>query len=148
MFDGVYPYQQVLEILGILLFVMLAVVMFVYVYQKRPLTSLLPYFFLPLVMIGLPAFQSFKFKSDFATIEATLKTVDRNPNDAQARAALQQQLQQVGDVRVQNPQVNLTLARAFKAVGKPDQARDRANAALKLDPNLRAAKQLQEALGR
>ena len=55
MFDGLHSYEVVLMVLGIVMFVMLAAVMFLYVYRERKLTALLPFFMLPVVMIGFPA---------------------------------------------------------------------------------------------
>jgi hypothetical protein len=52
MFEGLHSYEVVLMMMGIVMFVMLAAVMFSYVYRGHKLTTLLPFFRLPVVMIG------------------------------------------------------------------------------------------------
>ncbi len=64
--------------------------MFLYVYRERKLTTLLPFFMLPVVMIGFPAFQKISFGKDVVSGEKALAMVEDHPGDAKARAQLEE----------------------------------------------------------
>jgi len=140
MFDGLHSYEIVLMVLGIVMFVMLAAVMFLYVYRERKLTTLLPFFMLPVVMIGLPAFQKISFGNNVVSVEKALATLERNPGDTKARAELAESVNQIAPRPTTDPKVNLTLARAYKALGQRDHALDRVESALKVNLRLNEAR--------
>jgi len=148
MFDGLHSYEIVLMVLGIVMFVMLAAVMFLYVYRERKLTTLLPFFMLPVVMIGFPAFQKISFGNEIVSVEKALATAEANPGDAKAKAQLEESVKQVAKRPTTDPKVNLTLARAYKALGQRDRALDRVDSALKVNPRSNAAMRLRDDLRR
>jgi len=144
MFDGLHSYEVVLMVLGIVMFVMLAAVMLLYVYRERKLTALLPFFMLPVVMIGFPAFQKISFGKDVVSVEKALATVEDHPGDTKAREQLEESVKHVAQRPTTDSKVNLTLARAYKALGQRDRALDRVNSALKVNPRLPEATRLRE----
>src|SRR4030095_4890257 len=148
MFDGLHSYEILLMVLGIVMFVMLAVVMFLYVSRDRKLTTLFPLFLLPLVMIGFPAIQKISFGNSVLSLEKAVETLDRNPSDPRARAELAERGRLVAQRPTPDPKVNLTLARAYKALGQRDQAVERVQSALKVNPHLSEAIRLDEELRR
>jgi hypothetical protein len=148
MFDGLHSYEILLMVLGIVMFVMLAVVMFLYVSRDRKLTTLFPLFLLPLVMIGFPAIQKISFGNSVLSLEKAVETLDRNPSDPRARAELAERVRLVAQRPTTDPKVNLTLALAYKALGQRDQAVERVQSALKVNPHLSEAIRLDEELRR
>ncbi len=148
MFEGLYPYEKVLMVLGISLFAILAAVLVVYVFQKRGLTTLFPFFLLPVMMIGFPAFQKIRFENGIVELEKYHQKVTQNPGDGKARAQLKASLEQVTARPFTDPKKNLIVAEAYKALGQSKPALERVNAALKINPRLPEAVRLSEELQR
>jgi Tetratricopeptide repeat len=148
MFDGLHSYEIVLMVLGIVMFVLLAAVLVLYVYQRRTPTTLLLFFMFPVVMIGFPAFQKISFANDVVSVEKAAEKLAENPADAKARTQLVETVKQVEQRPTSDPRVNLTLARAYKALGQRDRALDRVNSALPANPHLPEATRLREELRR
>jgi hypothetical protein len=148
MFDGLHSYEIVLMVLGIVMFVLLAAVLVLYVCQRRKPTTLLPFFMLPVVMIGFPAFQKISFANDVVSVEKAAEKLAENPADAKARTQLVETVKQVEQRPTSDPRVNLTLARAYKSLGQRDRALDRVNSALRANPHLPEATRLREELRR
>ena len=148
MFEGLHSYEVVLMVMGIVMFVMLAALMFLYVYRERKPTTLLPFFMLPVVMIGFPAFQKISFANDVVTIEKNVEKLAENPGDANARRQLAETVKQVEQRPIKDPNTNLTLARAHKALGQVDRAAERVDSALKGNPHLSEAIRLRNELHR
>ena len=92
MFDGLHSYEIVLMVLGITMFILLSAMFVIYVSQRRKPTALLPFFALPVIMIGFPAFQKISFGKDVVTVEKLVDAVEKNPNDSNARAQLEEPL--------------------------------------------------------
>ena len=148
MFEGLHSYEVVLMMMGIVMFVMLAAVMFLYVYRRRKLTTLLPFFMLPVVMIGFPAFQKISFANDVVSVEKNVEKLAENPGDANARRDLAETVKQLEQRPIKDPKTNLALARAYKTLGRPDRAVERVDSALKVNPNLSEATRLRNELHR
>jgi len=148
MFEGLHSYEVILMVMGIVMFVMLAAVMFLYVFRGRKLTTLLPFFMLPVVMIGFPAFQKISFANDVVSVEKNVEKLAENPGDANARRQLAETVKQVEQRPIKDPKTNLTLARAYKALGQVDRAAERVDSALKVNPHLSGATRLRNELHR
>jgi len=99
-------------------------------------------------MIGFPAFQKISFANDVVSVEKAAEKVTENPGDTKARAQLAESLKQVAQRPTTDPKVNLTLARAYKALGQRDRALERVDSALKVNPRLHEAARLREDLRR
>ena len=148
MFEGLHSYEVVLMMMGIVMFVMLAAVMFLYVHRGHKLTTLLPFFMLPVVMIGFPAFQKISFANDVVSVEKNVEKLAENPGDANARRHLAETVKQLEQRPIKDPKTNLTLARAYKTLGRADRAAERVDSALKVNPNLSEAIRLRNELHR
>ncbi len=148
MFEGLYLYEIVLLVLGIVLFGLLVVVLVVYVSQKRGLTALLPFFMMPVLMIGFPAFQKIRFADGQLELEKRTRKVAENPGDEKARAELKASLERVASRPTSDPKANLTAARAYKALGQPERALAKVDSALRLNPRLSEAARLKAELER
>jgi len=148
MLDGLHSYEVVLMFLGIVMFVIVAAILVLYVYQRRKPTTLLPFFMLPVVMIGFPAFQKISFANDVVSVEKAAEKVAENPGDTKARAQLAESVKNVSQRPTTDPKVNLTLARAYKALGQPERGLERVNSALKINQHLPKETRLREDLRR
>jgi hypothetical protein len=130
------------------LFVLLSAVLVLYVYQRRKPTTLLPFFMIPVVMIGFPAFQKISFANDVVSVEKNVEKLAENPGDANARRQLAETVKQVEQRPVKDPKTNLTLARAYKALGQIDHADAKVKSVLRDYPHLPEATRLRDELRR
>lgn len=137
--DGLYAYEIVLLILGVVLFVAILVAFLRQVFTKQPYGGLLAFFVLPILMIGLPSLQSFKIAGIEADLAAKTQAVQQDPTDQQARSALQQDAQALSSRPVTNAATNANLAEAQFALGNEQAAKLNLQKALQADPNLPAA---------
>jgi tetratricopeptide (TPR) repeat protein len=134
-FDGLYSYEKVLIVCGVVLFVVLVGLLIFLVIKKREYKWLLPALVFPIVMIGFPAIQKFQFDAEAASLETKESAVREKPNDVQARAALETTAANVAKRSSEDPQIQIRLARAFDALDKPEQAMTHVNQALRIQPN-------------
>jgi hypothetical protein len=148
MLEGLYSYEIVLMALGTILFVVLAVVLGIYVFQNRAITTLFPFFLLPVVMIGFPAFQKITYDNGKLELEKNLQKVTADAGDRAVRTQLEDSLKQVASRPTSDPKTLVTVARAYKVLGQPDQAKQHVTNALRLNPHLNEAVRLSEELKR
>ena len=88
--SGLYPYEVVLLVLGVVFF---AVLLFVLIYQVthgKSLASLSPLFVIPIVMIGYPSVQQIQYKGVVVTVASATKRYQADPTDVQAKQDLMQ----------------------------------------------------------
>jgi tetratricopeptide (TPR) repeat protein len=142
LFDGLYAYEIVLLILGIVLFVAILIAFLRQVFTKQPYGGLLAFFVLPIIMIGFPSFQSFKIAGVEADLAAKTQAVQQNPTDSNARTALQQDAEQLASRPVADAEVNANLAAAQFALGNETSAKVNLQKALQANPNLPAAQEV------
>jgi ABC-type uncharacterized transport system YnjBCD substrate-binding protein len=131
-------------VLGIILFVLLAAGFFVMLMQKRKVTMLLPFFILPIIMIGYPSISSFSGGGFTVEMNATLtsetQALEKNPHDATAKENLQATLTKAvaaGHNLKVSPQVYFyALAQAHFALGNTNAATVSLNKAVQANPKL------------
>src|SRR5690242_1938013 len=90
LFYGLYLFEVVLLVLGIVFFIVLLFAFGYYMNQNRSITPLLAFFVVAIAMIGYPSIKSIQIKDDMVTIEKETQRLEANPTDASARTALQQ----------------------------------------------------------
>ncbi len=146
MFEGLYPYEKLLAVLGTALFVVLAVVLLVYVFQRRGVSTLLPFFLLPVVMIGFPGIQKVSYENGKLELEKALAGFERSSNDSASRAQLRASVEKIAPRTATDPKASLTAARAFAKLGEPDRALRSVRPSLEAQPTRREALDLQREL--
>ncbi len=146
MLDGLEVYEIALGGLGIALFLLALALVVVYAKQRRSLAVLLPFFALTILMIGFPALQKFRFTKDGFELVKETETVEAHPDDAPKTAKLEGTTRRVDKRPTRDPQVKLRVARAYDALHRPAQALRAVNEALKLQPDLPAAKEMRKSL--
>ena len=88
LFAGLYSYEIVLVVLGIVLFLVLVIALLRNVFKDKPYAALIPALFIPIVMIGYPSIQSFQYTSGVVEISKAVQQVQDDPSDPQAKATL------------------------------------------------------------
>jgi hypothetical protein len=124
MFRGLYPYEAVLMVLGIILFAVLSLALVMCVFQKRGVTTLLASYILPVVMIGFPAIQKVSYERGKIELDRALERVDRHPADRAARAHLRSKVEQIAPRAATDPKARLAAQRAYQKLGPPGTAGD------------------------
>ena len=138
-FDGLYFYEIVLMVGGVLLFAALLFVLVYNVTKNRSIKPLLLFFVVPIVMIGFPGIQSIKISGDGAEITRLTEKYREDPTDDAVRDSLSTRLAEIEDRPISNPSMLLDFADASAAVGDTTKAFDYVNKVLEQDPNSQKA---------
>lgn len=141
--DGLYFYEFILLILGVLLFVTLLIILVVFVIQKRQLKELLVFFLLPVLMIGYPSIQKINYDKGVISIETQSREVAKNSQDPVSRENLKQNLKNIENRPNSNPESLLKFGRAQAILGDTVRAEKLVDRALNISPGLSEAKKLQ-----
>src|SRR5262249_12296609 len=110
--QGLYPFEVVLLIGGIALFVTLLVGLIVGVVRGKIPKILVPLFVVAIVMIAYPGVQSFKYGELTVTLNNQLQQVLANPTNMTYRNGLAQVASQVASRPTANPAAIAALANA------------------------------------
>lgn len=133
-FDGMYSYEAVLMVLGVLLFAATLFAFLVLLWQGKPFARLLGFFVIPVVMIGYPGIQSFEFSQGVLKISKYADDLEKNPTDSAARNALSNDLAGLAPRPTSNPAALAIIARAEIALGRNAEAQANVSKALHLSP--------------
>ena len=142
LFYGLYLFEVVLLVLGIVFFIVLLLAFGYYMKQNRSITPLLAFFVMAIAMIGYPSIKSIQIKDDMVTIEKETRNLEANPTDASTRTALQQTVAKLEQRPISNAPDLTAIAKAQFALGNDAQAASAANKALQSDPQATEAKNL------
>ena len=137
--DGLYLYEIVLLVLGIVLFLVLTVAFLILITKRRSYSKLLAFFAIPIVMIGFPSIKSFEVSASVLKIEKETSALEEDPTDESVRASLEQEVASVSSRPITASQASVTIARAQIALGNDAAAKERVENTLKEDPHLPAA---------
>jgi ABC-type transport system involved in multi-copper enzyme maturation permease subunit len=139
---------NVLMLLGIALFVILVIAFFVMVVRKQNVAVLLPFFILPIIMIGFTSISLFKGPGfEVQTLQQEINAVENNPYDEAAKKKLSASLQkaeQAVPINKASAKQAATIAAGHIALGQPIKAQQWASVAVKKDPNSKTARMVLE----
>lgn len=94
-FDGLYLYEIVLLVLGVLFFLILLFVLLYSVIKKHAIKSLVFFFLIPIMMIGYPSIQQIKYGNLMIIIGGLTDKVEQDPTDTKATAELAEKLSEI-----------------------------------------------------
>ena len=141
--DGLYPFEVVLLVLGVVLFIVVLIAFLRNVFRDKPYTGLLLFFVVPIVMIGYPSIQSIQISDSAVTIATKTAQLAQNPNDQPLRISLQSDVAKLSERPIHDAQTTATLAEAQFALGNETAAQTNLQKALSANPQLPAATKLQ-----
>ena len=133
-----------LLILGVLLFLLLAVLLAAQAMRGKPYSGLLFFFAIPVVMIGYSSIQEVTFKDGVITIQKATDSLQAAPTDTAARSDLQQQLSSLTNRPTSDPTALASIARAQFALGDQSAAETNVQKALQIKPDLPEAVALKQ----
>jgi len=135
-FDGLYSYEIVLMVLGVLLFLVLLGAFVYLIITGKPWGKLLAFFAIPIAMIGFSAISSIQFGNGVVTIETAVPDLQKDPTNAPLRDTVSKQLAQVANRPTKNPSAITAIAKAQFALGDPAAAETNLQKALQTAPQL------------
>ncbi|MEO0085832.1 MAG: hypothetical protein ABIK37_04300 [candidate division WOR-3 bacterium] len=83
--DGLHLYELILLILGILLFILAAVLLVIQILRHRDARVLIPLFAIAVLMIGFPGIKSINFGDMKAELKSLSVRLEADPGDSLAR---------------------------------------------------------------
>jgi len=142
--DGLYLYELVMLVLGVVLFL---VVIYLLIYQVKhggKVVTLVFFFTISIVMMGYPSIKSIQVQQDGITIEKTAQDLQSDPTNSKARGELEQEVKKIQDRPITDPTTLTRIATAQLALGDDKEAEQNAQKALQRDPNASGAREVQQ----
>ena len=136
-FAGLYNFEIVLLVLGVLLFLVTLVK-----FMKKTSAPLMAFFLISIAMIGYPSVQSIEYQKGVVTINKQVHDLEADPGNEALRSSLQQNVVKVEGRPSTDAATNVTLASAHFALGNEAQAKAKLEAVLQKNPELSEAKEL------
>jgi len=115
--EGLKSYEIVLLVMGVLLFLVLVFLLIYFVINKRTYKGLLPFFIIPLAMVGFPSIQKITFDNGMMGIEKLTKEVEQDPTNAEAKKELEVKLKTIENRPISQPSNLRILEKAYTAAG-------------------------------
>jgi hypothetical protein len=126
-FGGLYSYEKVMLVCGVVLFAVLAALLMYSIVTKKSYLPLLSGFVLPIVMIGFPAVQKINFDNEVKDAQALADQVKSAPPGQETAAKLKTELKatlsRIEPGRVTDPRTRSLLERAYTTAGDPEGAK-------------------------
>jgi len=143
-FQNLCPHESILMILGIVLFAALIFVLIWSVVKEKKFAILLPFFLLPVIMVGYPSLGSIKYENNKFELEnQKQKLFDGDFTPEEYEAFTNAYLAIAQSCKANNdPEAQESLAEAQLATGNYEEAREIANQTLNLQPGNLAAKEV------
>ena len=151
--EGLYPYERLLAACGLVLFASLIWIIILRVKRRESIKVELLGFVVPIVMIGFPAIKKIQYEDGKPTIDKQVRLLERNPENHEARAELEETLANVekraglddqghADIDDFDPDTVLYVADGKKALGDYAFAFEQAGFVLEADPEIEKAAQI------
>lgn len=139
LFDNMAPYQEILIIMGMVIFLALIFLLIWSVMKKRSITVLLPFFLIPIIMVAFPTLKSVKIAGmsiEIQEIQKLSAVVSTNPSDTAAANRLEESIDRLktNDNFPKNSEALVAVAKGQIALGKYDSASVYINKAEKVAP--------------
>ena len=144
LFDGLTLGELVLLFGGGAFFIALLTLFVIKAAKNQSYKGLLPFFAIPIVMMGFPTITSIKINQDGVDIENQVQALQNNPNDGASRKALESNVGFLQGRPFKDPATIAKIARAEYALGQDANAKQNLQKALQADPKQQAALQLKQ----
>ena len=142
LFYGLTGVEIILMLLGVILFLVLLFILVYQVIKKMSYKYLLPFFLIPVLMIGFSSIKKISYDNGVIDIEKTTEEVKKNPDNQEARKALSEKIGAIESRAASDPSALVTIAKANLVLGDTVKAHKTVNQAVKLQPGLIQAKEL------
>ncbi|SDT67688.1 Fis1 C-terminal tetratricopeptide repeat-containing protein [Mucilaginibacter mallensis] len=140
MLQGLYLYEVILMIGGSILFLVLIFLLIWDVIKGKSITSLLPFFLFPIIMIGWSTIKSISYSNGTVEIQKTADSLAKNPADTTLQVKLEKSVAAFDTTRATKDTVALNaISKAYYALGKYTDATRYNQKTLAINPNMQSA---------
>ena len=133
-FEGLKSHERILLVMGMVLFVALLFLLIYYAVKRVPFKGFLPFFLIPIVMVGFPGIQKITFDNGIVGIEKLTEEVEQDPTNTTAKKELETRLKAIENRPISQSANLKILERAYSAVGNQQKASDFRRRLLPLKP--------------
>lgn len=119
-FTGLYGYEIIMLVLGVVLFLVLIFILLRSVVKDQPWGKLVPFFLLPIFMIGFPSFKKLSYDDGKIELEKATHSLSDNPTDTATRKQAEAAIRNVEGRGQQDPGALVAIAGAHWALGNYD----------------------------
>jgi len=119
-FTGLYGYEIIMLVLGVVLFLVLTFILLRSVVKDQPWGKLVPFFLLPIFMIGFPSFKKLSYDDGKIELEKATHSLSDNPTDTANRKQTEAAIRAVEGRGQQDPGALVAIAGAHWALGNYD----------------------------
>jgi hypothetical protein len=146
LFEGMFLYEITLLLLGVLLFLVMIVILVIKASTRQPIMVVIPFFIIPVLMVGFPGIQNFKFMNGLAEVEMRSDEIARGQENAELRSEQRRQLELLSLRPIRHPDNQFIMAEAFEAIGDLEEAKHYNELVIEQQPDNRDANRLQSRL--
>jgi tetratricopeptide (TPR) repeat protein len=140
MLQGLYLYEVILMIAGGILFLALVFLLIWNSIKGKSITPLLPFFLIPIIMIGWSTIKSVSYDNGKIDIEKTADSLAKNPADTTLQIKLEKSVAAFDTTRATTDTVALNaISKAYYALGKYTDATRYNQKTLSINPNMQSA---------
>jgi tetratricopeptide (TPR) repeat protein len=144
--DGLYGYEIVILVFGIILFFVMLIPLIQRLRKGTSPTALLPFFLLSIGMVGYPSVQSITIGKDLITLNKTTHKLASSPSDPALRQTVKTTVEKLEGRPIAEPGNLTVVATAQYMLGNESAANAKVQQALAANPNLEAARSLKESI--
>ncbi|HEY4208081.1 MAG TPA: hypothetical protein VGM31_14755 [Puia sp.] len=119
-FNGLYGYEVIMLLLGVFLFLVQIFILLRSVVKDRPWGKLVPFFLLPVFMIGFPSFKKLSYDDGKIELEKATHSLTDNPTDTATRRQAEAAIRTVEGRGQKDPGALVAIAGAHWALGNYD----------------------------
>ncbi|MBT2145759.1 MULTISPECIES: hypothetical protein [unclassified Rhodanobacter] len=120
-FDGLYGYEKLMLLCGLILFVFALAAITVMIVQRRDFKMAMALIVLAIVLMGFPGIQAVKFSQDTVELDR-IRTQPQAPTDPVQKQQAQQALSNLEQRSAGNPQLQAQVSDGYRAIGEVDKA--------------------------
>jgi hypothetical protein len=120
-FDGLYGYEKLMLVCGLILFVFALAAITVMIVQRRDFKMAMGLIVFAIVLMGFPGIQAVKFSQDTVELDR-IRTQPQAPTDPAQKQQAQQALSNLEQRSAGNPQLQAQVSDGYRAIGEVDKA--------------------------
>jgi hypothetical protein len=120
-FDGLYGYEKLMLLCGLILFVFALAAITVMIVQRRDFKMAMALIVLAIVLMGFPGIQAVKFSQDTVELDR-IRMQPQAPTDPVQKQQAQQALSNLEQRSAGNPQLQAQVSDGYRAIGEVDKA--------------------------
>jgi hypothetical protein len=119
-FTGLYGYEIIMLVLGVVLFLVLIFILLRSVVKDQPWGKMVPFFLLPIFMIGFPSFKKLSYDDGKIELEKVTHSLSSDPTDTATRKQAEEAIQSLEGRGQRDAGALVAIAGAHWALGNYD----------------------------